>query len=131
MDIRTKITGIQHVGIPTNDIQQTILFYEGIGFEKVWQTINKQTNEKVMFLQLGNLIMEIYESNQTVMSRGAIDHIALDVTDIDSVFEFFKEKGHRLLNEEIQYLPFWEHGIKFFTLSGPNEEKIEFCERLK
>jgi catechol 2,3-dioxygenase-like lactoylglutathione lyase family enzyme len=131
MNIKTKISGIQHVGIPTNDIQKTILFYEGIGFETVYQTVNKEANEKVAFLQSGDLIMEIYENKQAKMKSGAIDHIALNVTDIDSVFDCVKGKGYTLLNDKVQFLPFWEHGVKFFTVIGVNEEKIEFCERLK
>lgn len=70
MDIRTKITGIQHVGVPTDDIQNSILFYKGIGFEVVWQTINEQNGESVVFLRLGNLIMEVYENKQTAMKSG-------------------------------------------------------------
>ena len=75
MDIKRKITGIQHVGIPTNDMQKSIRFYKELGFEVVWQTINEQNGESVVFLQLGNLIMEIYESQQAAMKTGAIDHI--------------------------------------------------------
>lgn len=131
MELRTKITGIQHVGIPTNDIQESILFYKGIGFEIAWQTVEGQADEAVAFLRLGNLVMEIYENRQAVMAPGAIDHIALDVTDIDSIFEFLQESGYKMLDEKVQYLPFWEHGVKFFTIGGPNGEKIEFCEKLK
>ena len=130
MEIRTKVTGIQHVGIPTNDMQKSISFYEGIGFEIVWQTVNEQNNEAVAFLQLGNLVMEIYENKQAVMKTGAIDHIALDVTDIDFLFESVQKNGYKMLDEKVQYLPFWEHGVKFFTIEGPNGEKIEFCEKM-
>lgn len=130
MDIKTKVTGIQHVGIPTNEIQKSISFYEGIGFEVVWQTVNELNNQAVVFLRLGNLVMEIYENGQTAMKAGAIDHIALNVTDIDSVFESVKKGGYKMLDEKVQYLPFWEYGVKFFTVIGPNGEKIEFCEKL-
>ena len=41
-----------------------------------------------------------------------------------------KEKGFCILDEEIQFLPFWENGVKFFTLTGPNKEKIEFSQYL-
>ena len=27
--------------------------------------------------------------------------------------------------------PFWGEGVKFFTIQGPDGEKIEFCERLR
>lgn len=130
MDIKTKVTGIQHVGIPTNEIHKSISFYEGIGFEVVWQTVNELNNQAVVFLRLGNLVMEIYENGQAAMKAGAIDHIALDVTDIDSVFESVKKDGYKRLDEKVQYLPFWEYGVKFFTIIGPNGEKIEFCEKL-
>lgn len=130
MDIKTKVTGIQHVGIPTNEIQRSISFYEGIGFEVVWQTVNELNNQAVVFLRLGNLVMEIYENGQAAMKAGTIDHIALDVTDIDSVFESVKKDGYKRLDEKVQYLPFWKYGVKFFTIIGPNGEKIEFCEKL-
>lgn len=130
MDIRTKITGIQHVGVPTDDIQKNILFYKGIGFEIVWQTINEQDGGLVVFLQLGNLIMEVYENKQAAMKSGAIDHIALDVTGIDAVFSQIKELGYEMLDDHIRFLPFWEYGIKFFTIAGPNREEIEFYEKL-
>lgn len=130
MDIKTKVTGIQHVGIPTNEIKKSISFYEGIGFEVVWQTVNELNNQAVVFLRLGNLVMEIYENGQAAMKAGAIDHIALDVTDIDSVFESVKKDDYKMLDEKVQYLPFWKYGVKFFTITGPNGEKIEFCEKL-
>lgn len=130
MEISDKITGVQHVGIPTNDIEKTISFYKGIGFEPVYRTINKAANEAVAFLQLGNLVMEIYENHQATMHTGAIDHVALDVKEIESVFAGLKERGYEMPEEGIQGLPFWEHGVKFFTIIGPNAERIEFCERL-
>lgn len=129
MDIRTKITGIQHVGVPTDDIQKSILFYKGLGFGIVWQTINEQDGTSVVFLQLGNLIMEVYENKQASMKSGAIDHIALNVTDIDAVFSKIKELGYEMLDDNIRFLPFWEYGVRFFTIFGPNKEKIEFCEK--
>ncbi|WP_195507296.1 VOC family protein [Bacteroides cellulosilyticus] len=129
MDIRTKITGIQHVGVPTDDIQNSILFYKVIGFEVVWQTINEQNGESVVFLRLGNLIMEVYENKQAAMKSGAIDHIALDVTGIDAVFSQMKELGYEMLDDHIRFLPFWDYGVRFFTIIGPNKEKIEFCEK--
>jgi catechol 2,3-dioxygenase-like lactoylglutathione lyase family enzyme len=130
MNLTEKITGIQHVGMPTNDIEQTIKFYQGIGFEPVYRTINEQANEKVAFLQLGNLVMEVYENRQAAMRSGAIDHIAIDVKDIADVYDELKARGYEVPADGIQGLPFWEHGVKFFTITGPNAERIEFCERL-
>lgn len=130
MNIRKNITGVQHIGIPTNDIEKTIEFYTSLGFEIALFTLNEAANEKVAFLRLGNLVIETYENMAAAMKNGAIDHIALDVKNIDELFEEVRTTGYHLLDDEVQSLPFWENGVKFFTIVGPNEEKIEFCERL-
>lgn len=124
------ITGLQHIGIPTNDMEATVSFYEGIGFEAVYRTVNEAADEKVTFLQLGNVMVETYENKSAVLMDGALDHIALDVTDIDAVFGLAKEKGLQMIDTEIQFLPFWKNGVKFFRISGPNKEKIEFNQYL-
>ena len=36
----------------------------------------------------------------------------------------------KMLDQQVNGLPFWENGVKFFTIEGPNKEKIEFCEKL-
>jgi len=51
------------------------------------------------------------------------------VTDIDAVFSKIKELGYEMLDDNIRFLPFWEYGVRFFTIIGPNKEKIEFCEK--
>ncbi len=124
------INGLQHIGVPTNDIEKTISFYEILGFKVAFQTVNKKANEKVAFLKLGNIVIEVYENNQAALINGALDHIAFDVTDIEEVFKMAKEQGLHIVDEEIQFLPFWNNGVKFFTIIGPNQEKIEFNQYL-
>ena len=128
MEILNLLTGIQHVGIPTKDIKRTIEFYERLGFNVALATQNGQ--QSVAFMQLKNLVMEFYEGDASNVQNGAIDHFAIDVKDIDKVFALVKSFGVELLNQEVQALPFWEKGVRFFTIVGPNNEKIEFCERL-
>lgn len=128
MKIKDFCTGIQHIGVPTNDIKKTIAFYEQLGFHVALRTNNK--DEDVAFLQMHNLVIETYENKSAVMEAGAIDHIALDVKDIDALFDVLKLHQFHLLDNQVNSLPFWEHGVKFFTIQGPNNEKIEFCERL-
>lgn len=130
MEIPTLFTGIQHLGIPTNDIEQTILFYESLGFAVIFRTVNEASDEQVAFLCLGNLIIETYQNGNAVGKAGAIDHVALDVTDIDAAYNSIKLSGYTMLDQEVQFLPFWKHGVKFFTILGPNGEKIEFSQKL-
>lgn len=128
MEVKDFCTGVQHIGIPTNNLDETIRFYEQLGFNVALKTQNGE--EAVAFLQLHNLVIETYENRSAVMQAGAIDHIAIDVKEIDALFETVKAKGFHLLDNRVNALPFWENGVRFFTILGPNKEKIEFCERL-
>lgn len=124
-------TGVQHIGIPTNDMNATVDFYERLGFTIAFETVLKEENCRVCFFKLGNLCIEAYENRQALMKTGAIDHIAIDTSDIESAFEFAKEKGLKLLDTEIQSIPaFWANGVKFFKVEGPNHEVIEVCQML-
>ena len=33
MNLKDQMNGVQHVGVPTNDIETTIKFYEALGFK--------------------------------------------------------------------------------------------------
>lgn len=127
---RTFITGLQHIGIPTNNMEKTAAFYAELGFQIVLRTVNHEADEKVTFLRMGDVTLEVYENKKAAMVHGALDHIALNVTDIEKVFRMVKEQGFTMLDTEIQFLPFWEQGVKFFTILGPNKEKIEFSQYL-
>lgn len=130
IDLNVCATGIQHIGIPTDDIEKTISFYLSLGFTLSLRTENKEAGEAVAFLSLGNLTIETYENRKAVMKSGAVDHIAIDVKDIDSLFREVSMAGLESVEGEVKSLPFWENGVKFFTVLGPNNEKIEFCEKL-
>ena len=56
MDLKNYSTGVQHIGIPTNDIDKTVEFYHKLGFETAFETVNEEANEKVVFLKLGTLV---------------------------------------------------------------------------
>ena len=104
MDLTTYSTGIQHIGIPTNDIETTIAFYHKLGFETAFETVNEEANERVAFLKLGTLVIEIYD--------------------------YINENGLNTTSDTIHFLPFWENGVRFFTIEGPNKEKVEFSQFL-
>lgn len=86
MEWAENIAGLQHIGIPTNDIEKTVSFYVSLGFTIALRTINEAANEQVCFLRFKNLCMEIYQNGCTCEKSGAIDHIALDVVDVDAAF---------------------------------------------
>lgn len=124
------VTALQHIGIPTDDTEKTVRFYESLGFSLLCQTKNPSTGGEVDFLRLKNLTVEIW-ADTSAGKAGAIDHIALNVTDVDGAFQEMKKSGFHLLDKSVRFLPFWDHGIRFFTIEGPNGERIEFNQILK
>ena len=124
--IADYITGLQHIGIPTKDFEGTVNFYKGLGFETIMQT--KNGSDDVAFLKFDNLVIETY-TGDAAGTTGAIAHIALDVTDVDAVFKEAKAAGHKMLDNEVNFLKFWD-GVKYFTIEGVNGERVEFNQKL-
>ncbi len=121
------ITGVQHIGIPSNQIEESVRFYTTLGFKTVHSPEHKS---KVFFMQLGNLIIELYEEDPVAGRVGAINHIALNCTDITAAYQYISSLGIPSIEGEVKSLPFWENGVQFFSIAGPNSEIIEFCQRL-
>ena len=126
MAFKSIATGIQHIGIPTNDIAKTVAFYEKLGFVNAHQKDNN--GEQVVFLRLGDLVIETYQNFKAVGASGAIDHIAINVTDIEEARRIADSLGLQVI--EAGQLPFWSNGVKYFTVLGPNNEKVEFNQYL-
>lgn len=126
--IAAHVTGLQHIGLPTNSMKDTVDFYTKLGFELALQTADGDVT--VCFLKLQNVCIEAYENGQAAGKRGAIDHIALDVDDIQAAWDAVKAAGFHILEPEIRFLPFWENGVKFFNVLGPNQEVVEFSQML-
>ena len=124
------IVGVAHIGLPTNDLKKTIEFYKSLGFEVILETYNEKAKEKVAFLQIQNYCIESFENGRAVMADGAYQHVALDVRDIEEMYKKICENGYEVITDGIEQLPFWDNGVKFFMIKGPNEERIEFCQKL-
>lgn len=105
MDLKTYTTGIQHIGIPTNDIEKTIAFYQKLGFEIALQTVNEEADEKVAFLELETLVIETYENKAAKMESGAIDHVAINVKDIEEVYRYIEAEKMNTTKDIVKRVP--------------------------
>ncbi|MFZ4827452.1 MAG: VOC family protein [Phototrophicaceae bacterium] len=134
MYLKNNITGLQHIGLPVTNLQRSKLFYEQLGFHSVMHKTIPVA--RVEMMQLGNFILELYELTEPQRSAiaqrqdGHIDHIALNVQDCQAAFQELRGAGFATLEDEPIFLPFWEHGIRYFYILGPDGERIEFCEVL-
>ena len=123
MNLKDLFLGLQHVGLPTDRYEETISFYHRIGFETYDTEINGAS--RVCFLRLNDLILEVYECSACTQQTGAWDHIAINVCDIDAAFEYVTSEMP-LQPTCVQKLPFFERGVRFFVITGPNGERVEF-----
>ena len=130
MTMKEIATGLQHIGVPTGDMDATIHFYHALGFETIFETVNAEAGGRVNFFKLGDLVIETYEVTDPAKAPGAVDHIAINVKDIEEAFRFVNEAGLNNTNDTIHSLPFFENGVKFFTIEGANKEKVEFNQFL-
>ncbi|MCI1784017.1 VOC family protein [Schleiferilactobacillus harbinensis] len=129
MMIQDTITGISHIGIPAKDLDDTIAFYQRLGFKLLG--IFQNGANRCAFVQLHDLMIETWEGGQPPLRAGAINHVSLNTTDVDQAFAAAKAQHLPLLDETIQSIPsFWDHGIRFFNILGPNHETIEVCQKL-
>ena len=126
MALTDYVVGYQHVGIPAKDMEETKKFYEAIGFRTIYETTNN--GGMVRFFSCGDILIETYEKDQVAEARGAIDHIALAVNNIVVVAEEAEKQGFKIV-EGPTFLPFWENGVKYICIEGPNKEIVEFLQK--
>lgn len=120
---------IQHLGIPTDDMEKTVKFYESIGCKVIYET--ELDGSPVKFIGAGNFMIETFmKDGGAANKRGAIDHISLDCIDIVGCVKAVREGGYEVC-EGPNFLPFWDYGVLYICIVGPNKEVIEFCQKFK
>jgi catechol 2,3-dioxygenase-like lactoylglutathione lyase family enzyme len=132
--INIDIKAIQHIGIPVTNIVNSAIFYSKLGFANAMEkpfTHNGEQGACVM-MKRGDMIIELYQMPDSVLPEissrkdGHIDHVAFDVPDIDEAFAIIKEAGFNILEPAPVFLQFWKNGCKYFNITGPDGERLEF-----
>lgn len=139
MLLQDNLEGIQHLAIFVTDINRSRDFYEQFGFKvKLSEAIPAEPEPvKVAFLELNGLTLELVElggdMRKQIGSRddGHIDHVALNVKDIEKAYAEMIANGFKALEENAPvFLNIWKNGTKYFTIRGPEGEKVEFSQIL-
>jgi catechol 2,3-dioxygenase-like lactoylglutathione lyase family enzyme len=133
-----KLNHIQHIGIPVTDLTRSEAFYERLGFKNVMAATFNFNGEKgnVAMMKYNEMIIELYQMPpaelQEIRNRknGHIDHIAFDVNDIGKAFTELKNLSFNIIEEAPMFLSFWKNGCKYFNITGPDGERLEFNQIL-
>jgi lactoylglutathione lyase len=139
MLLKGNLRGLQHIGLPVTNLERSKAFYAGLGFVEAMRTDLPGGSQavRVAMMHHEGLTIELYqleeEERQEIARRsdGHLDHIALDVMDVEQAYKEICEAGLEVLEEGAPvFLPFWEKGVRFFTIRGPDGEKVEFNQIL-
>jgi len=134
----SNFTRLSHLGLYTDNIEESIRFYTNLGFRNVLNTYSEDSENDVKSAVMEKDSMQIelcryardFSECKKCKGNGSIDHIALDVNDIEKAYSEVITLGIEVLEDGLTFLPFWQNGVKFFTIRGPGNEKIEFNQKL-
>jgi len=131
------ITGLEHIGIAVNKIDEALQVFETTLGLKLEQTRTVEAQKvKIAFLQVGNTKIELLEptDRETTVAKflekkgEGIHHIAFKVTDIEDMLRQLKDKGITLIDEKPRLGA--EGGkIAFLHPKSTRNVLIELCER--
>ena len=135
------IKTIDHIGIITNDLQQSVEFYTDVlGFSILTKIEMDDVGFSVIFIEKNGCKIELMgykgkipkrsEGIEIKMGEGSIpinDHIAFTVDDIGATVTELKEKGVEFALEPIQL----EGGMKLSSFKDPNGVLLELVEHPK
>jgi len=133
-----KINHLQHTGIPVTNLDTSEIFYKKLGFKNVMVSGFEHNGDKgsMAMMQQHEMIIELYQMPPKELkeirsrSNGHIDHIAFDVSNIEEAFTELKAAGFKVMEEAPVFLPFWKNGCRYFNITGPDGERLEFNQIL-
>lgn len=123
---QTKLfRGVEHIGIKAINIEEGIQFYTKIlGFEFLYR--KKPGLVELAFLRLGGTVVELVEMKEgDKFGDGVVNHLALNVTDIEKAVDWLKENQVTLMQDKPASLG---EGRYNFFFRGPSGEKLELYQ---
>ena len=119
--------GPGHIGIFTENIAESIAFYEKIGGKLLAQSSTANGATLLALLEFGGYVLEfIQRSSEMPIREGAIPHFAVYVADVDEAAAAIRAAGvDTFLKPEKTVMPDTFGGLENRFFSGPSGEQIE------
>ena len=127
--------GLAHVGVFVKDIQRSKKFYtEVLGLEVIDECVFVDENNTytIAFVKKGSLIIELVMMKiQKELGDGVVDHIAMQVDDLDGMIAKLGAKGIQFESKEPVHHPsMLGKGAKWIFFRGPDNEHLEISQIL-
>jgi methylmalonyl-CoA epimerase len=101
---------IDHLGIAVKSVAEARLFYERLGMKVSHEEVVEHEKVRTAMIPVGDSRIELLEATtddsviaKFIAKRGeGLHHIALHVDDLHATFRSLKEKGVRLISDEVR-----------------------------
>ncbi|MCL2171180.1 MAG: VOC family protein [Defluviitaleaceae bacterium] len=124
-----KIKGLGHIGVFINDIDVSIDFYTRLGFKMDHREDVASRNVRVAFMSAGSCILELVEKPGTSREAGVVDHICMEVDNIEAAVDLAISNGIQIDPAAIETIDVMG-GIKNVFFTGPDNERLEFFTKM-
>lgn len=119
--------GLAHIGIMTENPDKCAAFYiDNLGFEKYHELKSDYIN--IVMVKGGGLVLEFIKTDRKIKT-GIIDHLCIEVTDIEKTVSELRAAGVDFETEEVMTMnglfPFECKNIFF---EGPAGERVELFD---
>jgi len=126
-----KVIGLAHIGIMVKDAEVSKKFYmDVLDFElKAEYKLGDMT---LVFIDRGDCKIELVaKPTNEARLPGTVDHICLEVEDIEPLMCRLIEKGVKFDTDNYGYMPDMFGGVRNVFFKGPDGERIEFFDYMK
>jgi lactoylglutathione lyase len=121
-----SVIGLHHAGLYVSSLERSIAFYRDTFALELAERVTFG-GEEIAFLSMGSGRLELIEAAGSARPTGVIDHVALEVDDLDRTIDRLRQRGVKLLDAAPVAVPVL-HARIFFCL-GPDRERIELFAR--
>lgn len=125
---------LDHVGLPSVDVELTAKWYMDVLGYKLIGTFILPGDVKVMFIEnVEGFVYEIYpaEIGANPEALGKIEHFCFVSDDIEKDYAYCVEQEYEIVTDGIESIPqFWDNGVRFFKIASPTGEAVEFCQKV-
>lgn len=122
------IKKLDHLGIKVSDLNRFLKFYQGVlGFklrERRWISDEME----LAYLSLDgqtDISIELVSSTDAVDRVGVVNHLALEVENIEEMLEGLEQFGLEIVDRQPRIIP----GQKIAFFWGPDGERLELVQK--
>lgn len=126
--------GLGHIAIYTQDLGESIAFYEKIGGSlRMQDSLPAPGGEKrLALLEFGGFLLEFIQCPEPMpLAEGSIPHFAVYVEDVEDAAAALKAAGvNTFLGKTKTVLPSLFGGLENWFFTGPSGEQVELLKML-